>query len=233
MKIDIWSDIMCPFCYIGKRRLEASLEQFEHGKDVEIIWHSFQLDPGMQPAPGADLYGYLAQRKGQSREWSVGIHRQMEQNAKADGLEYNFDKAVVANSFNAHQLIQLAKSKGLGDKAEERLFRAYFTEGRDVADINTLTQLGIDIGLSAIETGEMLNNDEYAAAVATDIQWANELGITGVPFFVINDKYAISGAQPVEVFTNALQQAWVEQTAGKPIMHKNNTGNCADGSCSM
>ena len=114
MKIDIWSDIMCPFCYIGKRKLEGALLQFEHKEDVQIVWHSFQLDPTIEYKPGKDLYTYLAERKGATREWSVMVHNQMTETAKKEGLTYNFDKAVIANSFDAHRLIQLAKDTWVG-----------------------------------------------------------------------------------------------------------------------
>lgn len=234
MKIDIWSDIMCPFCYIGKRKLESALEQFEHKGEVEIVWHSFQLDPEMKPKAGEDLYGYLAKRKGQNRDWAVRMHKQVEQMAKVEGLNYNFDKAVVANSFNAHRLIQLAKKHGLGDAAEEALFKAYFTDGKDINDNNTLLQLGMDIGLSAVETGELLNSDAYAADVHADVAKAQLLGVNGVPFFVIDDKYGISGAQPKELFGEALEKAWAEQ-AKPSIVTLNSEINesCTDEGCEI
>jgi len=210
MTIDIWSDIMCPFCYIGKRKLETALQQFEHKNEVKVNWHSFQLDPEAKQQPGKDLYDYLAERKGQTREWSVRMHQQVAQTAKAEGLDYNFDKAVIANSFDAHRLIQLAKKHDLGDAAEERLFRAYFTEGRDVADHNTLMQLGIDIGLRAVAVGEMLGNNDHTQDVIDDIKQAEVLGIRGVPFFVIDGRYGISGAQPAALFADGLQKAWAE-----------------------
>ena len=208
MKIDIWSDVMCPFCYIGKRKLEQALQQFEHKDEVELIWHSFQLDPSIQYEPGRNLYSYLAERKGQSEEWAVKVHEQMTATAAKEGLEYNFDKAIIANSFNAHRLIQLAKTHGLGDAAEESLFRAYFTDGKNISDANVLQQLGMQIGLSAVAVGEMLNSDAYADEVNNDVALAHELGISGVPFFILNERLGISGAQPVEVFNDGLQQAW-------------------------
>ena len=229
MKIDIWSDIMCPFCYIGKRKLETALQQFDHKDKVEITWHSFQLDAAMQPQPGKDIHTYLAERKGQSREWSVRVHNQMTDMAKKEGLEYNFDKAVIANSFDAHRLIQLAKTHGKGDVAEEMLFKAYFTDGRNISNHNTLLQIGIELGLSAIEVGEMLSTDSYAEVVNDDIERARALGINGVPFFVIDGKYGISGAQPAEVFLNGLQQAWTEQQA--TIANTEDNACTADGVC--
>jgi predicted DsbA family dithiol-disulfide isomerase len=220
MQIDIWSDIMCPFCYIGKRKLESALQQFEHKDEVAISWHSFQLDKDMTPQPGKNIYQYLAERKGQSLEWSVKVHDQMTQTAKAEGLAYNFDKAVIANSFDAHRLIQLAKKHGLGGAAEEALFKAYFTDGRDISDHNTLMQIGIETGLRVVEIGEMLNSDAYAADVKNDLRQAQELGINGVPFFVFDNKYAISGAQPVAVFRDGLQQAWAEYEKGNTVINE-------------
>ena len=236
MKIDIWSDIMCPFCYIGKRRLESALDQSGHKNDVEIVWHSFQLDPSMTSQPGKDLYSYLAERKGQSLEWSVKVHSQLTQTAKEVGLTYNFDKAVIANSFDAHRLIQLAKTHGLGDAAEERLFKAYFTDGKDISSHNTLLQIGIDLGLSVIEVGEMLNSDAFSDKVQEDIAMAQTLGISGVPFFVINNRYGISGAQPKEVFTDGLQQAWHEYEKENLLMNVQTTqdNTCGpDGTCEI
>lgn len=216
MRIDIWSDIMCPFCYIGKRRLEAALEHFEHKQEVTITWHSFQLAPDLKTQPGKNIYQYLAERKGQPLDWSVKVHRQMAQQALADGLVYNFDKAVVANSFDAHRLIHLAASHGLGGAAKEALLKAYFTDGKDISDHNVLLQAGMEIGLRVVETGDMLTSQQYAAEVQNDIETAENLGINGVPFFVFDNKYAISGAQPVVVFADGLRQAWAAQ-ATKPI----------------
>ncbi len=233
MKIDIWSDIMCPFCYIGKRKLEGALLAFEHKEDVQIVWHSFQLDPTIEHEPGKDLYTYLAERKGQTHEWAVKVHNQMTETAKKEGLIYNFDKAVIANSFDAHRLIQLAKTHNLGDVMEERLFKAYFTEGKNISDHNTLMQIGMDAGLRAVEVGEMLNSDSFATAVHEDIMQAQRLGVRGVPFFLLDEQLGISGAQPVEVFADGLQQAWaLHEKAKQTEMNKTEGAVCTtDGVC--
>lgn len=210
LKVEIWSDIMCPFCYIGKRKFEQALAHFAHQDKVAIVWHSFQLDPTIQYHPDQDLYDYLAERKGQTRQWSLQVHKQVAQTAREVGLTYNFDKAVLANSFDAHRLIQLAKRYDLGGAAEERLFKAYFTEGKNVSDHPTLVQLGAEIGLDSREIREMLQSNAYADVVRKDVADAEALGIRGVPFFVINGKYGVSGAQPSEVFLQALQQVWPE-----------------------
>lgn len=210
MKVDIWSDVMCPFCYIGKRRFEAALANFNHKEDIEVVWHSFQLDPEITAQPGKDVYTYLAERKGISVEQSKQMHTGVVQMAAEAGLQYNFDKAVIANSFDAHRFAHLAKTKGLGEAAEEALFKAYFTDGKDISNFDTLAQLGTEIGLDAAEVKQALQTDAFANAVDEDIYHASQIGVRGVPFFVLNDKYAVSGAQPVETFAGALNQAWTE-----------------------
>ena len=212
MKVDVWSDIMCPFCYIGKRNYEAALEQFADRNNVEIEWHSFQLDPTI-PAhteKKSSVYQYLADRKGISYEQSVEMHERIIQTAKAAGLTYHLDKAIVANSYDAHKMIQLAKTKGLGDVAEERLFLAYFTEGADMGNPEQLLKLGKEIGLTEADILEALESDEYAYRVRQDIQEAQSIGVTGVPFFVFNRKYGVSGAQPPQIFLQTLEQSFKE-----------------------
>jgi predicted DsbA family dithiol-disulfide isomerase len=234
MKIDIWSDVMCPFCYIGKRKLEAALEQFPHKDNIEIVWHSYQLDPELDNKGNKNLFDYLAARKGQSREWSVKVHKQMSETAREVGLTYNFETAVVANSFDAHRLIQLAKSKGLGGEAEERLFRAYYTDSKNIADHETLISLGREIGLQENEVKEMLQSDALANEVQRDIQTAQAIGVRGVPFFVLNQRYSISGAQPSDTFLEALQHAWDEYEKEKlpEIVSGMNGDVCSiDGNC--
>lgn len=201
---------MCPFCYIGKRRFEEAMTAFEHADKVSVIWHSFQLDPDIQPDHGKNLFEYLSERKGISIEESVDMHRHVTQMAKEAGLVYHFDKAIVANSFDAHRLIQFAKSVGLGDEMEERLFYAYFTEGKDFSDYTVLTELASDIGLTHDQVNTALNEDLYAYRVKEDIAEAEYLGIRSVPFFVFNRKYAVSGAQPAATFLQALQQSYTD-----------------------
>ena len=208
MKIEIWSDIMCPFCYLGKRKLERALEQFGNRDEVEIIWKSFQLNPAMKTEPGKSITEYLMEHKGWSREQTDSQHARLVQAAGEMGLLYDFDKAVVANSFDAHRLIQMAKSQGRGDAMEERLFKAYFSEGKHIADHGTLLQLGQDAGLDAGEVAATLADSEaFAAEVRADVREAQQLGVTGVPFFVLDRKFAISGAQDTSVFLRALEKA--------------------------
>lgn len=222
MKVEIWSDIMCPFCYIGKRRLENALKEFQHKNDIQIVWKSFQLNPAMKTEPGKNINQYLAEVKG----WSLAQARQandyVTKMAKEVELNYDFNKAIVANSFDAHRLIQLAKAHGKGDEMEERLFKAYFTEGKNIADHETLVLLGSEIGLSSETIKKMLNSDEYAGEVENDIYEASRIGVRGVPYFVFNDRYAISGAQPTETFLGALNKAWGEWEKEKPV-HSSST----------
>jgi predicted DsbA family dithiol-disulfide isomerase len=208
MKVDIWSDVRCPYCYIGKRKFEYALAQFEHKEEVEIEWHSFELDPTAETLPDENVYDYLAKKYGKSREWALSTHQQVAEVAAAVGLKFNFDISVVANSFDAHRLIQLAKTKGLGDEAEERLFKAYFTEGKNISDHQTLMEIGSEIRLDLKEVELMLEKGDFADDVRYDQQMANNIGVKGVPFFVFNQKLAVSGAQSPDTFLGAMNQAW-------------------------
>jgi len=227
MKVEIWSDIMCPFCYIGKRNFEAALKEFEAKNEIEIEWKSFQLDPTIPKSFDEKMstYEYLAERKGMSVEKAIELHSNVTEMARKVGLTYNFDQSVVSNSFDAHKLIQLAKTKGLGDAAEEQLFKAYFTDGKDMSNHSTLTELGNEIGLNEKEVISALESEEYSSKVNSDISQGNELGVTGVPFFVFDRKYAISGAQPVETFLNALKQSFSESN-DNGISCTTNDGSC-------
>ena len=211
MKVEVWSDVMCPFCYIGKRNYEQALAQFDHKDKVEIVWKSFQLDPqiGFDGAI-TDVYQYLEEKKGISRDQLKKMHEQVTLMARNAGLEYHLDKTVMANSFRAHRVIQLAKEKGVGDKAEEQFFYANFTEGKNFDDEAVLLQLGKNIGLTEKDVMDALNLDKYATKVKGDIYEAKELGINGVPFFVFDRKFAVSGAQPPAMFLKALKQAYTE-----------------------
>jgi predicted DsbA family dithiol-disulfide isomerase len=210
MKVQIWSDVMCPFCYIGKRRFEDALQQFEHKDDVEIEWKSFQLNPDLVTDPTINITQYLADIKGWLLDHAKQMNDHVTQMAAEVGLTYDFDKAVVANSFDAHRFAHLAKQNGLGDKAEEALFKAYFTEGKNIADHDTLTKLGTEIGLDKTEVEQTLATNTYAADVKQDITQAQHLGISGVPFFVLDNKYGISGAQATSVFLQTIEKAYGE-----------------------
>lgn len=234
MKIEIWSDVMCPFCYIGKRRFEDALQQFEHHTEVEIEWKSFQLNPTMQTEPNLNINQYLADRKGWTVDYARQISDQVTEMAAQVGLKYNFSKAIVANSFNAHRLSHLAKKHGLGDPLEEALFKAYFTDGKNIDDKKTLGELGIAIGLKADQVEQTLDSNDFADAVKQDIAEAQYLGIQSVPFYVLNDKFGISGAQSVPVFSETLEKSfadWQQQNA-KPKLTVIEGNSCIpDGDC--
>lgn len=216
MKIEIWSDVMCPFCYIGKRNFETALAQFPQREYIEVVWKSFQLD-GSIPEVAEETYeNYLVKRKGMSTEQVQGMLKNVTQSAKQVGLDYNFEVAQMVNSQKAHELIQLAKTKNLGDEAEERLFRAFFTEGKSIADHETLVNLGKEIGLDGVEVSEALSQKTYANHVAQDIQEARQIGVSGVPFFVLDRKYAVSGAQPPQAFLETLEKAYTELRKSNP-----------------
>lgn len=233
LEVEIWSDVMCPFCYIGKRRFEKALRNFEHSDQINIRWKSFQLNPDMVTDPERNMIEYLAEVKGWSITQSKDMHEQVVNMAKEEGLVYNFDKAVVANSFDAHRLIQMAKEKGLDDRAEELLFKSYFTDGGNIADHSLLTTLGQEIGLEENKVKSVLANDEYTDQVQQDIYEAQVMGIRGVPFFVINKKYGISGAQSSDTFLSSLQSIYNEwKTENKVAVNTDAGLSCdADGNC--
>lgn len=207
MKVEIWSDVMCPFCYIGKRKFEAALAQFSRRDEVEIVWKSFQLNPALQTDPGKSVQQSLAESKGWSMEQAGQAMAYVTQVARSVGLTYHFEKAVVANSFDAHRFTHLAKTKALQNEAEEGLFAAYFTKGENTADPEILARIGADIGLDAGEVKQTLEGNDFAIAVRADMDEARELGITGVPFFVFNRKYAVSGAQDTSLFLEVLEKS--------------------------
>jgi predicted DsbA family dithiol-disulfide isomerase len=216
MKIEIWSDVMCPFCYIGKRNFETALEQFSNKNGIEVEWKSFQLDPSLPEVQDSNYTDYLMVSKGLGRPQVEGMLNNVTQMAKGVGLEYDFDRAVMVNSFKAHRVLQLAKMRGLGDAAEERLFRAFFTEGRNIADDDTLLELGKEAGLNETEIRSSLSDERYSDMVKQDIQEARAIGVTGVPFFVFNRKYAVSGAQPPQAFLQTLEKAYAEWREANP-----------------
>lgn len=210
MKIEIWSDVICPFCYIGKRQFDNALAQFPNQEKIEVIWKSYQLSPDMKTDTSKSVYQFLAEHKGISLAQSKQMHENVVSMAKKEGLDYHFDKAISANSFRAHRFLHLAKAKNLQHQAEEKLFAAYFTEGKNIDDIGVLLQIATEIGIDTEEAKTALNSDSYRTAVQTDIQEAENIGVTGVPFFVLNRKYAVSGAQGTATFLQALQQAYNE-----------------------
>lgn len=218
MQIEIWSDVVCPFCYIGKRKLEKAIEKFPFKDKIEIEWKSFQLNPDQETNPYISTLEHLAQSKGWSMEQTREITSNVVNMAAAQGLEFDFDKAVVANTKNAHRLIHLAKESGKGDAMKERLLSAYFSEGKNVDDFPTLVSLGKEVGLDQSKIEAMLESDQFQEAVDHDIYESRQLGVKGVPFFVLDRKFGISGAQPDEVFDQTLEKAWAEFAKSNPIL---------------
>lgn len=211
MKVQIWSDVVCPYCYIGKREFERALAQFEHQHEVEVEWKSFELDREAPVRSPDDMYDHLAKKYGRTREQAKEMVTGVVERARTVGLEYDMDKAIMGSSFDAHRLIQMAKTKGKGAEAEERLFRAHFVLGEHIGDHAKLREIGEEIGLDGPEVAAMLAGDAYTEAVNLDEYEAQQIGVRGVPFFVLDDKYAVSGAQPSEHFLGALHQAWKER----------------------
>lgn len=233
LKVQIWSDIMCPFCYIGKRRIEEALNQFEHKKSVKIEWKSFELDAGFIPSTDDNLAEHLAEKYRKDTDWAQNMLDNMTQNAKTAGLDFNFEKAVLANSHNAHRLLHLAKKHNLANELEELLFKAYLTDGKDLNNLDTLSELGIEIGLEAEAIAQVLHSNAYSQEVKQDIQQANAIGVQGVPFFVFDNKYAISGAQPATAFLQTLEKVWQEgQFDSKvTVLNDTNENSCDINGC--
>ncbi len=208
MRVDIWSDVVCPWCYIGKRHFEAALAEFPHRDEVELVWHSFQLDPSAPPVTEGDPVDNLASRYGMSREEALAAQARVTGIAARAGLEYHLDRARPGNTFTAHRLLHLALDEGRQDALKERLMRGYFTEGASIGDVDTLVRLCEEVGLDPVRARAVAEGSEYAGEVEADIAIAHRVGIGGVPFFVIDSAVGVSGAQPPEVILGALTQAW-------------------------
>ena len=209
MKIEIWSDVVCPWCYIGKRRLERALGDFEHADEVEIAWRSFQLNPDTPAGTAVPTSEYLVQRFGPQASQMTGRVAAL---GRDEGLVLDFDSSLTVNTLDAHRLLHLAADLGVGDAAKERLLRAHFTEGADLSDHESLVRLAGEAGVDQVRAREVLAGTEYADAVRADIELAQAFGASGVPFFVIDRKYGISGAQPAAAFLQVLRTAYAEQT---------------------
>jgi predicted DsbA family dithiol-disulfide isomerase len=210
MKIEIFSDVVCPWCAIGKRRFETALGSFAHADEVDVHWRAFELDPSAPRISEGDVASNLAAKYGMTREAAVASQDRLAALAAQDGLDFHFEKAKRGNTFDAHRLLHYAHEVGLQDELKERLFVAYFTEGESIGDRATLVRLGADVGLDADKSAEVLAGDRYAEEVRADEREAHSLGINGVPFFVIDRHYGISGAQSPEAILEVLDAAWTE-----------------------
>jgi len=218
VKIEIWSDVVCPWCYVGKRRLETALAGFEHAEDVEIVYRSFELDP-TAPVHGHELStGVIARKYGRSEAEMRQMQQQLIDLAAEEGLGFKLFETVHTNTVDAHRLLHLALETGgpaLQRELKEALLSAYFEQARNVGEHDVLIEIAVAVGLDEARVREVLASDEYAAAVAADVAQARAYGATGVPFFVVDAAYGVSGAQPAEVFSQVLQQAW---TAAHPVL---------------
>jgi predicted DsbA family dithiol-disulfide isomerase len=213
LTVEIWSDIACPWCYIGKRRFEAALAGFEHRDEVEVTWRSFELDTHAPREREGDRVEHLARKYGTTREQAEAMHEHITGMAAGEGLDFRFDIARSGNTFDAHRVVHLAAAHGLQDAMEERLMRAYLSEGQLVGDPAVLERLALEVGLPAEEVRHMLGSDRYAAEVREDEQLAASLGITAVPFFVVDRAIAASGAQPPVLLRELLDRAWAQRSA--------------------
>jgi predicted DsbA family dithiol-disulfide isomerase len=208
VRIDVWSDLLCPFCHLGRRHLELALGQFEHADEIGVVWHSFQLDrnaPAVDETPAVDV---IAERYGTTREQVVAQHELMASDAAAVGLDFQWERLVGGNSYDAHRLLHLARSLGREDEVTDRVMRAWYSEGAALGDPETLVRLGVEGGLDDGAVRALLASDEFGIDVRTDEALAGQIGITSVPTFVLDQKYGVTGAQPVEVLLRAIRQVW-------------------------
>ncbi|SMB95820.1 DsbA family oxidoreductase [Deinococcus hopiensis] len=235
LRVDIWSDIACPWCYVGKRRFEAALAQFPQRDRVEVVWHSFELDPSAPARSDRGMRDILADKYGRSAAQAQDMLDSMTQTAAAEGLDYHFERLKPVNTFLAHQVIHFAAEQGRQDAAKERLLAAFFTEGADLSDLDTLAGLGAEAGLDGSGVRAALQAGKYAQEVREDEAQAGALGISGVPFFVLGGKYGVSGAQSPEVLRGALEQVWTETHPAPLTLLGTNTPaeGCEDGSCAV
>jgi predicted DsbA family dithiol-disulfide isomerase len=211
LTVEIWSDVVCPWCYVGKRRFEAALARFAHRDEVTVLWRSFELDPQAPPAPDQTTAERLAAKYGITPERAEQMHAEMTALAAEEGLEYHLDRTRGGNTFDAHRLIHLAAMYGHQGAAKERLMRAYFTEGEPIDDRETLVRLIAEVGIDPDEARAALAEDRHAEEVRQDELLAQRIGVQGVPFFVLDRRFGVSGAQPAEALLKALEHAWAEQ----------------------
>ena len=235
MQVEIWSDVVCPWCYVGKRRFEQALARFPHADEVTVTFRSFELDPDAPASRTGTHDEHLARKYGLTVERARQLNEQMTQTAAAEGLDFHFERIRGGNTFDAHRLLHLARDRGLQLELKERLLLATFTEGEPVADRDALVRLAAEVGLDADEARRVLDSDAYADAVRGDERQAAAYGITGVPFFVVDAKYGVSGAQPAAVQLEVLQRAYGESTPLTLVQPTAGTdaAACDDDSCAV
>ncbi len=231
MKIEIWSDVMCPFCYIGKKNFEQALEKLPFKEEVEVEWKSFQLDPTLERSETRTTAEYFREKKGFPEEQAQQMTAQVVQMGKASGIDFNFEKALITNTFPAHKLLHLAKKYGKSSEMEEELFKAHFLNGENIGSAEVLSGLAENTGIDKEEAIQTLRSDEFDYDVNQDLTEALKNGVSGVPFFILNGKYSVSGAQPSQVFEEALMQTYNETV--KPFKSSgDNTLSCDTDGCS-
>jgi predicted DsbA family dithiol-disulfide isomerase len=235
MQVEIWSDVVCPWCAIGKRRFEAALARFPHRDEVTVRWRSFELDPTAPPERAGTLVEHLAEKYGTAPEQALGMIGQMSDTAAAEGWEFDLEHARGGNTVDAHRLVHLGAEHGVQDAVKERLLRAYVSERERIGDPGTLARLAVDAGLDEAEVREVLDGDRYLDAVRADERQARAYGITGVPFFVVDAKYGVSGAQPADALLQVLETAWADAHPLQTLVPAADAGGeaCADGSCAV
>jgi predicted DsbA family dithiol-disulfide isomerase len=211
MQVEIWSDVVCPWCYIGKRRFERALERFDHADEVEVVWRSFELDPTAPTDGDLDLVGRLAAKYGVPRSRAEAMNQRVTDIAAGEGLHYRLDIARPGRTFDAHRLLHLAADHGRQAALKEALLAAYQSEGEPIADHDVLVRVAVSVGLDEDDVRQVLESDKYASDVRHDEREARDLGITGVPMFVLDRHYAVSGAQPSDILLDALERAWAER----------------------
>lgn len=212
MTVEIWSDFVCPFCYIGKRKFEDALAQFDFNDRIEIVWKSYQLNPDIQTQADKNAIQSLSEAKGISLQEATQMSQYVTEMAKYVGLDYNFERILTVNTSNAHRFSHLTKSIGKQNEAEELLFKAYFIDGKNIDDLTVLQEIGNALGLSPEQVTDVFKSDMYSDEVERDIYESRQIGVQGVPFFVFNNRYGVSGAQDAEVFLKTLQKAYEEFT---------------------
>ncbi|MCI1263252.1 MAG: DsbA family oxidoreductase [Tetrasphaera jenkinsii] len=228
MRIDVWSDIVCPFCHLGRRHLELALAQFEHRDEVGVIWHSFELDRNAEAVQSGSVLEKVAAKYGAPIEQMRAQHEEMAAAAAAVGLDFQWERLVGSNSYAAHRLLHFARSVGRESEVTDRIMRAWYSEGQAIGDPAVLQRLAVDAGLDEAAVADVLASDDFGIEVRTDEALATQIGITGVPTFVLDQKYAVTGAQPVELMLAAIRQAWDEQGT-RPEMAAG--GGCGGGCC--
>ncbi|GAA4681425.1 DsbA family oxidoreductase [Nocardioides nanhaiensis] len=239
LQVEIWSDVVCPWCYVGKRRLEAALAGFEHREQVEVVYRSFELDPSAPPHGHELTLPAIAAKYGRSEAEMRGMVEQLMQTAAGEGLDLRLLETVHTNTVDAHRLLHLALETGgpaLQRDLKEGLLHAYFEQARNVGDHDVLAEVAVGAGLDAERVRAVLASQEYAEAVAADVAQARAYGASGVPFFVVDQKYGVSGAQPVEVFEQVLRQAWDASHPGLQMAGGAATGDgaaCGPDGCAI